>query len=106
LTEHGWQRGEHAGAYEADAEEAYFTAAYAAGFVEVFLYAEQGAAGALEEYLACAGEADGAGGAGEEGVSEDLFELADLLGERWLGEMKALGGAAEVELFCYGDEVA
>jgi hypothetical protein len=28
------------------------------------------------------------------------------LRERWLREMQALGGAAEVQLFGYGDEVA
>jgi hypothetical protein len=39
-------------------------------------------------------------------MAENLFELADLLRERRLGEMEAKGGAAEVELFGDGDEVA
>jgi hypothetical protein len=65
----------------------------------------QGAASAVEEDLAGAGEPDGSRGAGEEGVAEDLFELADLLGEWRLGEMEANGGATEVELFGDCDKV-
>ena len=105
LTEHRGKRREHAGADETYAEEADLATTDTAGFVEVFLNVAQGAAGALEEDFACAGETDGAGGAGEEGVAEDLFEFADLLRERWLREMQALGGAAKVQLFGYGDEV-
>jgi hypothetical protein len=106
LAEHGGQRGQHAGADEAYAEEAFFAATDTAGLVEVFLNVLQGAAGAVEKSLAGAGEFDGAGGAGEEGVAEDVFELANLLGERRLGDVKAVGGTAEVELLGYGDEVA
>jgi hypothetical protein len=106
LAEHGGQRGEHGGADEPDAEEADLAAADAAGLVEVLLDVAESAAGALEEDLAGAGEADGAGGASEEGVAEDILELADLLGEGWLGEVEALGGATEVELFGDGYEVA
>ena len=104
-AEHCGKGCQHAGADEADAEEADLAATDAAGFVEVFLNIAQGAAGSFEENVACAGEADGARGAGKKGVAEDLFELTDLLRERWLREMQALGGAAEVQLFGYGDEV-
>jgi hypothetical protein len=34
------------------------------------------------------------------------FEIADLLGERGAGEVKALGGPAEMQLFGNGDEVS
>jgi hypothetical protein len=105
LAEHGGERGEHGGADEPDAQEAGLAAADAAGFGEVLLDVLEGAAGALEEDLSGAGEADGAGGASEEGVAEELLELADLLGEGWLGEVEALGGATEVELFGDGYEV-
>jgi hypothetical protein len=106
LAEHGRERGQHAGADEAYAEEAFFAATDAAGLVEVFLDALQGAAGAVKKGLAGAGEFDGAGGAGEEGVAEDVFELANLLREWRLGDMKTVGGAAEVQLLGYGDKVA
>jgi hypothetical protein len=39
-------------------------------------------------------------------VAEDVLKLADLLGERRLGEMKTVGGAAEVELFGDCDKIA
>jgi hypothetical protein len=38
-------------------------------------------------------------------MAEDLFELADLLRERRLGQMETVGGAAEVELFGDRNEV-
>ncbi len=66
----------------------------------------QGPSCAVEKDLAGAGELDGVRGADKESVAEDLFELADLLGEWRLGEMKTVGGAAEVELFGYCDKVA
>jgi hypothetical protein len=106
LAEHGGQRGEHGGADEADAEEAEVSVADAAGFGEVFLNVAQGAAGAIEEDFAGGGEFDRARGSEEERVAEDLFELADLLREWGLREVKAIRGAAEVEFFGDGDEVA
>lgn len=96
LAEHGRERRQHAGADEAYAQEAYFATAYAAGFFEIFVDILQGAARAVEKYLTGAGEPDGSRGADEESVAEDLFEFADLLGERRLGEMETVGGAAEV----------
>lgn len=105
-AEHGGQRGQHGGADEAHAQEADFSATDAASFVEIFLDAAEGAAGALEEDLSCAGEAYGSRGADEQGVTEDVFQLADLLREGRLGEVKSQGRAAEVELFSDGDEVA
>ncbi len=105
-AEHGGQCCEHAGADEADAKGADLAAADAACLFEVLLYVAEGAAGALEEDEACAGELDGARGADEESVAEDLLELANLLGEGRLGEVQALGCAAEVQLLGDGDEVA
>jgi hypothetical protein len=42
----------------------------------------------------------------EELEAEVALELPDLLGERRLGNVQALGGASEVELFGDGHEVA
>lgn len=63
----------------------------AAGFVEQgdARFRQAGFAAALKELAAEAG-----------------FEFLDLLGERRLGDADALGGASEVELFGYGEEVA
>lgn len=106
LAEHGGQRDEHAGADEAYAEEAFFATTYAAGFGEIFMYVAQRAAGTVEEDVTSAGELDCAGGADEEGIAENLFELADLLGQGRLGEMEAVRGMAKVKFLCHGDEVA
>lgn len=97
---------EHAGADEADVEGADFAAADAAGLVDVALYGAEGTVGAFEEGFAGLGESDGAGGAGEERVAEEIFEAANLLREWGLGDVKPEGGAAEVEFLGYGDEVA
>jgi hypothetical protein len=70
------------------------------------LYGAEGAVGTLEEGFAGVGEGDGAGGAGEEWIAEEIFEATDLLREWWLGDVEPEGCAAEVELFGYGDEVA
>jgi hypothetical protein len=96
LAKHCRKRRQHAGADEADAEEADLATTNAAGFVEVFLNVSQGTAGAIEKNLSGAGEANGARRAGEKSVAEDFFELADLLRERWLGEVQAECGAAKV----------
>jgi hypothetical protein len=79
VAEHLWQRSEHAGTDEANAEEADFSAPYAAGFFEIFVYVLQGAACPVQEDFARAGELDGARGASEEWIAENLFELANLL---------------------------
>ena len=105
-AEDGGECGEHAGADKAHVERADLAAADAAGFFEVALDVAEGAAGGLQEGFACSRQRDGAGGSGEEGVAEDLFELADLLGERGLGEVEAEGGSAEVQFLGDGDEVA
>jgi hypothetical protein len=65
-----------------------------------------GAAGAFGEELAGEGQLDAAGGAVEETVAEELFEAFDLLAERGLGDSEAFGGAAEVQRFGDGQEVA
>lgn len=105
-AEHRREGREHGRADKADVERADFAAAYTAGLVEVALDVAEGAAGALEEGLAGGCECYGTRGAEEERVAEKLFEATDLLRERRLGEVETLGGAAEVELFGYGDEVA
>ena len=105
-TEDAGEGGEHAGADEADIERADLAATDAAGFVDVALDVAEGAACAFEEGDAGVGEGDGARGADEEGVAEDLFEFADLLGERRLREVETFGGATEVKLLGDGDEVA
>ena len=56
--------------------------------------------------LSGGGQADVAGGAGEEGGAELLLELADGLRERGLGDVEALGGPAEVAGLRDGGEVA
>jgi hypothetical protein len=80
LAEHGGKRSEHAGADETYAEKAYFATTYAASLREIFLYVLQGAAGAVEKDLAGTGEFYGPGGAGKESMTENVFELANLLG--------------------------
>ncbi len=60
----------------------------------------------LEERLARGRQRDAARRADEERASDQLLELADLLGERRLGHVQAAGRAAEVELLRDGDEVA
>ena len=60
---------------------------------------------AVQEELAGRREVNPAGGPVEQLDAELIFQLADLLGERWLGHMQALGGAAEVPLLGDCDEV-
>jgi hypothetical protein len=106
VAKHGWQRSEHGGADEADAEEAEVAVADTAGLVKILLDVAQSAAGTLEEDFASGCELHCAGCSVKEGVAEDLFELADLLREWWLCEMKAICCAAEVEFFSNCDEIA
>ena len=105
-AEDGGEGGEHSGADKADVQRADFSAANAAGLVDVAIDVAERALSAFEEGGSGGGEGDGARGAVEERVAEDGFEFADLLGERRLREMETQGGAAEVEFFRYGDEVA
>src|SRR5258708_886471 len=105
-AEDGGKRRQHSGADEADVQRADFAATDAAGFVDVTVDVAQGALGAFEEDPACCGKGDGAGGSFEKGVAEDFFELANLLREGRLSEVKAQSGAAEVEFFGDCNEVA
>ncbi len=68
-------------------------------------FVENGA-GAREEGAAEFGEADGAAEAIEKTATELGFELENLLGERWLGDMAAFGGAREGAGVGDGAEVA
>jgi hypothetical protein len=52
----------------------------------------------LEERLSGGGELDLAAGADEQLGADGALELADLVAQRWLGDVEARGGAAEVEL--------
>ena len=61
---------------------------------------------ALEQRLAGGRELDAARGPVEERLPELGLEAADLLRERRLRDVQALGGAAEVPLLGHGDEVA
>ena len=67
---------------------------------------EQKAAGALKVDLASLREAYGTRGTDKERIPEQVFEAADLLRERRLGQMQAYSSTTEVELFRDGDEVA
>jgi hypothetical protein len=60
---------------------------------------------AVQEHLAGGGEVHPPGGPVQQPHAELLLELADLLGQRRLGHVQALGGAAEVALLGHGDEV-
>jgi hypothetical protein len=106
LAKHCRQRCKHAGSDEAYAQEADFTASDATGFFEILLDVAEDTTSTLEKDLASACELDGARGAKEESVAKNLLELSNLLGERRLGEMKALRCATEVQLLGDGDKVA
>jgi hypothetical protein len=54
------------------------------------------AAGEREQGQSRVGEIDVAAGAAEEFRAEFVFEVADLLGEGWLGDVDAFGGTGEV----------
>src|SRR5208282_2932050 len=66
----------------------------------------EGAARLFQHDAARVGKLDAAARALEQLHPEFVFELADLLAERRLRHMQALRGAAEVQLFSDGDEVA
>lgn len=51
-------------------------------------------------------EVDLAGGSDQELGARLLFELTDLLGQRWLGHVQALGGTANVLLLGHRTEVS
>jgi hypothetical protein len=63
-------------------------------------------AGLLEEAPAAGGERDVAAVADQQGSAELLLELADLFGQRGLGNVQPGRGPAEVQLVGEGDEVA
>ena len=66
----------------------------------------QDLAAALEQHLAGGRELDAARGPVQQRLAELGLEAADLLRERRLRDVQALGGAAEVPLLGDGDEVA
>jgi hypothetical protein len=70
------------------------------------LHAAKSSPRALQKHFPGAGKFHRAGGPEKEGISENLFKLADLLRERRLGKMKTKRGASEVQLLCDRDEVA
>jgi hypothetical protein len=84
---------------------AYVAPADAAGLIDVALHIAQRTARALQQGLAGSGQAYGAGGAEEEWISQQLFELAYLLGEGRLGKMEALRRASEMQFLGNRDKV-
>jgi hypothetical protein len=68
-------------------------------------FAEDGA-GARKKCRPEIGEADGAAEAVKQSGAEFGFEFEDLLGKRWLGNVRLLGRAAEGPGFSHGAEVA
>lgn len=61
--------------------------------------------GVGQEDFACCGEPTAVGGAVQQPGSQLLLQAADLPAQRWLGEVKGIGGAGEGPVFSEGDEV-
>ena len=97
-AQHGRQPRKHAGSDESDSQETDFAPPYAARLLQVFIDFTQRAASMIEKGFARTGEFDGAGGSREQRVSNDLFQLADLLRQRRLRQMKAQRRATEMQL--------
>ncbi|MDX6490192.1 MAG: hypothetical protein QOD43_437, partial [Gaiellaceae bacterium] len=60
----------------------------------------------LGECASCVRQRDDAARSPQERHPELVLELPDRLGKRRLGDVKPLGGSAEVQLLADGDEVA
>jgi hypothetical protein len=93
------------GRSEADVEFAGGAAADRFDGASGFFGAIKNGAGFVEENAAGFGEADGFGAAFEERDAEFVFQVADLAGERRLGNVEALRGAGDVFFFSNGDEI-
>jgi hypothetical protein len=78
----------------------------AASLIDVPLHIAECPARTLQQGLAGGGQAYGARSADKERVSEQLFQLAYLLGEGRLGKMEALRCASKVQLLGNRDKVA
>lgn len=78
----------------------------AACLIDITLHITQRTTSPLQQGLARRGETHGARGSGEEWVSEQIFKLAYLLGQRRLGDMEALCRTAKVQLLRNRNEVA
>lgn len=104
--QHARQGSEHCGSDETDSQEALFAATDAARLVDVFLDVAESSPCAFQKDFAGAGKFYGTRCPEEEGITENLFELADLLREWGLGEVKAECCASEVQLLGDCDEVA
>ncbi len=105
-AEHRWKKGQHAGADESHVEEPDFAATDAARDFDVIVDLAERAAGAIEEDFSGRREFDRTRGTGKERVTQHVFEFTDLLRERGLREVKATGGAPEVEFLGNRNEVA
>src|SRR5580692_1090573 len=105
-SEHGRQRSQHRGSNEPDSQEALFAATDAARLFHVLLHIAQSSPCSLQKDFSRAGKFYRTRCPEEEWVAQDLFELADLLREGRLCEMKAQRCASEVQLLSYCDEVA
>lgn len=97
---------EHERGSGGDGELALFAGGCAANRLEgKARFGEEGA-GAVPEEFAGWGETGGAGGAFEEAAIQAGFENLDVAREGWLRDVEPERGAAEVELFGDGHEVA
>ena len=97
---------EHEGRGGSDGELAYFTVGGAADGLEGQVGFGEDGAGAIAQEFAGRGKAGGAGGAFEQAAVEAGFENLNVSGKGWLGDVEAEGGAAKVEFFGDGEEVA
>jgi hypothetical protein len=104
-AEYAGQICQHARSDKTDVERTHFPAADAAGLLDIPLYVAQRAAGALQKRLPGGRQTYGSGRPREEWIAQHLFELANLLGERWLTQVQPLRRASEMQLFRNGYEV-
>src|SRR3954468_18589342 len=96
----------HRRADEADGEPADLAPLHAAGFERRGLHGVEDLPRALEERGAGRGQLHAVLVAQQQLGADLLLELADLLAQRRLGHVQALGRAAEMQLLRDGDEVA
>ena len=81
-------------------------AADSAGLFRIEAYVAQGSSRAFYKNFTGSSQCDRAGGAMKECDGEDFFQPLDLLRQRRLRQVQAFRGAAEVQLFRNGNEVA
>jgi len=100
------QPGQHSRAHEADFKHTNLAARDAAHRFQIFIDFVQSTAGAIHQSFAGGRQLYGARSAQKQGISDFFFEASDLLRERWLSHVEALGCMAEMQFFGDGQEVA